>query len=659
MASVRKHSWFFSVSSRTALARNPHRRGRLLSLEALEDRVPLSATAAYTPDQLREAYGIEHIQFGAPGSYIAGNGSGQTIAIVDSGDDPNMVSDLQYFDQKLFPGSRVDLDTFGSYSGPKAGSTRPWFNTITAPGSNPQGFSASAEQSDAKETSLDVEWAHVIAPMANILLVETGTGLAAIAAAAQFAASQSGVSVVSMSYGFQEPSTTADDADFTAPGVTFLASAGDNGSPLLGHLIQSPIEYPASSPNVVGVGGTTLRLNSDGSYKSETGWSFAPVTSLENGHSHYSQSGTWASSAGGFSGTYSTAAAGSGSTATWTTTIAAADKDGRGFTEVSATWVAAPGNATNAQYTIYDNGTKLATDSVDQTTPPIGTAGRGTFFQELGDFKIATGDTLTVVLSASSANGTVVADAVGVAQGGATGGGISALENKPAYQSGVSPGGGQRAMPDVAFEADPKTGVLRYDTYNPTDVADFTSTVDTGGTSLAAPCWAALIAIADQGLANAGLPTLGSTTTLSRLYNLPSFDFHDITSGYNGYLAGAGYDLMTGLGTPIANQLVIALANVSGPLAYEVPEGQAATHISVQQVGANIEVFDNGAVVASRPVAKTTVVDIYFTPRTTAPITISNGLGGPPAEVYPDVDSNVAGNGSAKCFMGALVAIRL
>ena len=61
-----------------------------------------------------------------------------------------------------------------------------------------------------------------------------------------------------------------------------------------------------------------------------------------------------------------------------------------------------------------------------------------------------------------------------------------------------------------------------------------------------------------------GMSTLnGPTQTLPRLYQLPSSDFHDVTTGNNGYAAGSGYDLATGIGTPIANLLVPALAGVS------------------------------------------------------------------------------------------------
>jgi subtilase family serine protease len=99
--------------------------------ECLEDRALLSAIS---PVQMRQAYGIDKIQFGTAG--IPGNGAGQTIGIIEIGTDASLVSDLQYFDQQLFgsgPSGAQLLDTFGSYSGPVSGSTKPWFDTIQDP----------------------------------------------------------------------------------------------------------------------------------------------------------------------------------------------------------------------------------------------------------------------------------------------------------------------------------------------------------------------------------------------------------------------------------------------------------------------------------------------------------------------------------------------
>jgi len=139
---------------------------------------------------------------------------------------------------------------------------------------------------------------------------------------------------------------------------------------------------------------------------------------------------------------------------------------------------------------------------------------------------------------------------------GKSGGGLSTQESRPSYQNGVADVvGNQRGAPDVAFVGDPTTGVDVYDTYNGSSSTPWT---ERGGTNLGAPAWAALIAVADQGRARIGLGSLdGPTQTLPMLYSLPSSDFHDVTVGNNGaYAAGPGYDLATGLGTPIANLLV-------------------------------------------------------------------------------------------------------
>src|SRR5262249_48748413 len=120
----------------------------------------------------------------------------------------------------------------------------------------------------------------------------------------------------------------------------------------------------------------------------------------------------------------------------------------------------------------------------------------------------------------------------------------------------------------VSFDADPATGVQVYDSYNGASGAGDNWFV-IGGTSLSAPCWAGLIAITNQIRDQFfHLPALtGGTQTLPRLYELavlPSVyasAFHDVTSGGNGtFNAGTGYDLVTGLGTPDATNLLPYLA---------------------------------------------------------------------------------------------------
>lgn len=116
------------------------------------------------------------------------------------------------------------------------------------------------------ESSMDVEWAHAIAPEAKILLVEAGTASGKnLVDAVDYAAKQKDVVAISMSFGgaeFEEEKSL--DSHFRSPsGAVFFASSGDNGW---------RTSWPASSPNVVGVGGTTLIFNRDGSFKSEKAW---------------------------------------------------------------------------------------------------------------------------------------------------------------------------------------------------------------------------------------------------------------------------------------------------------------------------------------------------------------------------------------------------
>ncbi len=138
------------------------------------------------------------------------------------------------------------------------------------------------------------------------------------------------------------------------------------------------------------------------------------------------------------------------------------------------------------------------------------------------------------------------------------GGGTSLYEPEPAFQKAVQ-ATGQRTIPDVAFDADPQTGASVYDSYDNVDGQG--PWMMTGGTSLAAPAWAALVAIADQGRVSAGGSTLdGPGEVLPALYTLPAGYFHDVTMGGNGvFQAGPGYDQSTGLGTPRAGLISPAL----------------------------------------------------------------------------------------------------
>jgi subtilase family serine protease len=514
-------------------------------------------SSSYLVQQIRAAYGINSIpNFGS----ATADGTGQTIAIVDAGNDPTILSDLDGFDEAMSFTANPTPTLYQQY-GP-ASSILTVYNqagtNITANIANSgSGGVPTMDPSGAweAEETLDVEWAHAIAPGAKIDLIEVNDNAsldANLLAGDSIAAGLSGVSVVSNSWDQSEASgETADDSSiFVTPsghtGVTFLAGSYANGT---------NADYPATSPNAVSVGGTQLTLNGD-AYGSETGWSFATPTTLNYASGSETQVGSWTFQAGGFNG-YSTAAGGSSSSASWTTTIPSSYA--ASGTEVSATWTASPGNATNATYTIYDgaqaSGVVLGTVVVNQTQSPIGTVDGNSQFQELGIFYPTSG-TITVVLNASSANGTVVADTIGIAPGLASGGGASQVEPEPSYQL-LYQSDGFRTSPDVSFDASETSGVACYQNGQ--------ITYDNFGSGLSTACWAGLIAIANQGLVASGGTTLNSaanpTQTVQALYSLPAGDFHDITTGYDGNSATAGYNEVTGRGTPIANLLIPDLIN--------------------------------------------------------------------------------------------------
>jgi subtilase family serine protease len=394
------------------------------------------SSTAYSPAEIQTAYGFNNISFA---SYSAGGslplpGAGQTIAIVDAYDDPNIATDLATFDKAYnlpSPPNLIRMNQNGSTSSfPRRDYSGGW----------------------EMEESLDVEWAHAIAPGASILLVEANSSytsdlLTAVRTAANYSGPAGPVSVVSMSWGGGEFSgESSSDSSFTTPSghapIAFVVSSGDNGA---------PPSWPAASPNVLAVGGTTLKLGANNSWGSESGWS-------------------------------------------------------------------------------------------------------------------------------------------------GSGGGLSSNESQPSYQAGVvTQSTTARTNPDVAYDADPNPGFSIYDSiayygtrYNWTAV---------GGTSAGAPQWAALIAIADQGraLSSSSLPRLtttpaqagGTALAQSVLYNLyyttgyASTYFHDISSGTStgspNYAATANYDLVTGLGTPHADQIVGALVSPPPTSGFGAPTNLTAT----------------------------------------------------------------------------------
>ena len=146
----------------------------------------------------------------------------------------------------------------------------------------------------------------------------------------------------------------------------------------------------------------------------------------------------------------------------------------------------------------------------------------------------------------------------------AGGGGFSRLFSRPAYQTGIAGSGATRGVPDVAADADTRTGMAIAIRGGQNDVL-----IGGGGTSVAAPLWAAVIALANQnaghnlGFINPALYRIGRSTHYRQA-------FHDVTVGTNtvklptqtitGYPAAPGWDANTGWGSPNAQSLIPLLA---------------------------------------------------------------------------------------------------
>jgi subtilase family serine protease len=155
------------------------------------------------------------------------------------------------------------------------------------------------------------------------------------------------------------------------------------------------------------------------------------------------------------------------------------------------------------------------------------------------------------------------------------GGGLSRYEFEVPFQRSVQ-GSGKRSTPDVAYNADPNTGFYVYDSVP--DQSGQTGWFSYGGTSAGAPQWAALIALADQGRAAVGLGSLANAP--AAIYSLPTWDFHDIIVGNNGFPATSGYDLVTGRGSPQANLVVAGLVNYGAvsPAGHKTGPAKPSTH---------------------------------------------------------------------------------
>jgi subtilase family serine protease len=222
-----------------------------------------------TPAQLASAYEY------APNE----GGTGQTVAIADAFDDPKIEANLGTFD------SQYGLPACTSANGcfKKTGQTG---STTSLPTADKEGWSL--------EISLDVETVHGVCPNCKILLVESNAPTGADLAAAVNEAVKLGATEVSNSYG--GPEEAADEAAYNHPGVVITASAGDGGYydwdvVSEGHAAPERPESPASLPTVVAAGGTSLKLNENGTRNSESVWNDSGRPSHEEEFKQYSATG--------------------------------------------------------------------------------------------------------------------------------------------------------------------------------------------------------------------------------------------------------------------------------------------------------------------------------------------------------------------------------
>jgi subtilase family serine protease len=396
--------------------------------------------ACYAPFQLQNAYDLNALYSGG------WDGTGSTIAIVDSFGSPTAEADLARFD--------ADFNL----------PAPPSFKIIQPAGKVPPFDPSNSDMVNwAVETSLDVQWSHAIAPGANILLVETPVsetegvhGLPQMMTAENYVINHGMADVISQSFAATEE-TFPNNASIRglrgaywnakAHNVTVVGATGDAGATqfkrnITDYYRHRVTAWPSTDPLVTAIGGTQLHLDADGNRT-------------------------------------------------------------------------APDNVWNDSYNSNVNG---------GTPSPI-----------------------------------------------AGGGGVSHVFPRPKFQDGVSgETGDARGVPDISMSAAVDGGVLTYLGF----LGGGSGYYIVGGTSEATPEFAGVVAIADQaaghdlGFLNPLLYKLGTGAAngivdIKKGNNTVTFTQGGQTTTVKGFKATKGYDLASGLGTPDAAKLVMALAGMS------------------------------------------------------------------------------------------------
>jgi subtilase family serine protease len=220
----------------------------------------LTVPSGETPGSLACVYGIaQSLTSGCPKtstSLPSPSTSGGVIAIVDAFDYPTAQNDFDKFSTQFgLPLSTSNVCNSG----------QPCFVKIYANGVPKKNCGW------AQEAALDIEWAHAMAPSAQIVLVEAKSNsftdlFKAVDVATAYVTAHSAVGgQVSMSWGGSEfKSEATNDSHFSHNGVVYFAASGDTGGATI---------YPSTSPNVVSAGGTRVNRDANGNFTNETGWS--------------------------------------------------------------------------------------------------------------------------------------------------------------------------------------------------------------------------------------------------------------------------------------------------------------------------------------------------------------------------------------------------
>jgi len=214
-----------------------------------------SSPSGFHPGDLQSAYNLPS----------ATGGAGMTVAIVDAYDDPKAESDLAVYRSRFgLPACTTSNGCFRKVN--QSGGTK-----------SPRGNVGWAE-----EISLDLDMVSAICPKCKILLVEATSATFSNLSAAEDTAAKLGASAISNSYGGSEWSTeTSYDTHYNHPGIAITVSSGDSGY---------GVQYPAASPYVTAVGGTSL---TDASSSGTRAWTETAWSGAGSGCSAYEAKPSW------------------------------------------------------------------------------------------------------------------------------------------------------------------------------------------------------------------------------------------------------------------------------------------------------------------------------------------------------------------------------